>query len=371
LDFGWSQSSEVSCSEDDRWHCYFLPPTSCKAPPHFRNCTNEKKKRLCTDEDGEPHYCPAEGHLVCPPGYSEYAAVAASGEERVRTSVNDGFQDFSMKGEPWEEMGVGLAEDGRTPVDPPVFPGGVSTRSHPGSKLWVRTQQLSFLSRLNWETRRRVEERVQGFLAAEGERGVPWAEGDACAAVHMRRGDKLTGQESWDAHDPRHYQIKGFNITIDEYVEKAAAAMDRRREGDPDPAAAEPTRKHIFFLTDDPEYVVASRGRFPLLDIHVLERATKKSPGDEQPDYEPDEDLIDVHGEEDGRKFIAEQNKRRVMDVVDLYASFALAKRCDTFVGNFESNVSNLAYQFMCFLRGRCPRIDWFGQYEGFFATAG
>ena len=35
---------------------------------------------------------------------------------------------------------------------------------------------------------RRAEARVS---PAEGERGVPWAEGDACAAVHMRRGDKL------------------------------------------------------------------------------------------------------------------------------------------------------------------------------------
>ena len=49
-------------------------------------------------------------------------------------------------------------------------------------------------------------------------------------------------------------------------------------------------------------------------------------------------------------------------DAFDLFTSFMLAPRCGGFVGNFDSNVSARAFQFMCYYRDRCPAYFSFGK---------
>ena len=41
---------------------------------------------------------------------------------------------------------------------------------------------------------------------------------------------------------------------------------------------------------------------------------------------------------------------------LDLLLSLRLAAQCEGFVGNFESNVSDLLFQWMCLLRARSGR---------------
>ena len=44
-----------------------------------------------------------------------------------------------------------------------------------------------------------------------------------------------------------------------------------------------------------------------------------------------------------------------------LMLSLELGSRCQAMVGNFDSNISDLLYSYICYYQGKCPKVFSFG----------
>ena len=97
--------------------------------------------------------------------------------------------------------------------------------------------------------------------------------------------------------------------------------------------AAEP-KINVFVMTDDPVWVSQHTTSHP--DLRIFSIGGKGQP--EQPGQQ-----------------------KATADAIDLFASLMLSTRCGGMVGNFDSNISSLMFEFMCYYREKCPAFFSFG----------
>eukprot|EP00747_Dinoflagellata_sp_TGD_P116186 gnl/TRDRNA2_/TRDRNA2_172311_c0_seq8.p1 gnl/TRDRNA2_/TRDRNA2_172311_c0~~gnl/TRDRNA2_/TRDRNA2_172311_c0_seq8.p1 ORF type:complete len:489 (-),score=29.93 gnl/TRDRNA2_/TRDRNA2_172311_c0_seq8:89-1504(-) len=163
----------------------------------------------------------------------------------------------------------------------------------------------------------------------------------ACAAVHIRHGDKLT--PFWmKAH--RTIQT-GFNRTLDDYLDEALAMMrPERLRGQ---SASELHLPLVFVMSDDADIIHQARNTTRANTFHVS--------GSHRLDS-----LSEVL-----KKGTKGQFKYAVVDSGDMLAwllSIRLMSMCDFFVGNLESGFTSFIYSSICERRGgHCPKAITMG----------
>ena len=189
------------------------------------------------------------------------------------------------------------------------------------SVLFMRTLFVMLLTRMNYRARARLHARERQFFAAASNKA--WKVGDTCVAVHVRRGDKLAPLKGLGVHDPRLQQHKTFVQGFARYMDIARDVLKRLPASTPGAA-----KNTVFVLTDDAKNLAAHRKDHP--DLRIFGIGSDGEPG--------------------------ESKNNPTADTMDLFLSLRLAGRCGGFVGAIgESNISNMAYQFICFLRKECP----------------
>eukprot|EP00747_Dinoflagellata_sp_TGD_P116179 gnl/TRDRNA2_/TRDRNA2_172311_c0_seq1.p1 gnl/TRDRNA2_/TRDRNA2_172311_c0~~gnl/TRDRNA2_/TRDRNA2_172311_c0_seq1.p1 ORF type:complete len:479 (-),score=18.77 gnl/TRDRNA2_/TRDRNA2_172311_c0_seq1:142-1527(-) len=159
----------------------------------------------------------------------------------------------------------------------------------------------------------------------------------ACAAVHIRHGDKLT--PFWMT---AHRTIKGgFNRTLDDYLDEALAMMTGSGFDSKDQLPL------VFVMSDDADIIHQARNTTRANTFHVS--------GSHRLDS-----LSEVL-----KKGTKGQFKYAVVDSGDMLAwllSIRLMSLCDFFVGNFESGFTEFIYSSICERRGgHCPLATTMG----------
>jgi hypothetical protein len=119
-------------------------------------------------------------------------------------------------------------------------------------------------------------------------------------------------------------QLPGFSHDFSYYMTQAKELLAQNGGGNT-----------VFIATDEPSFVEKHRADHPDLKIHTL-----GGPGQ-----------VDL-----------QKNVAGTEDFFDLFVSLELAGRCKSIVANFDSNVSNMLFMWMCFLRGQCPPYKENGQ---------
>jgi hypothetical protein len=228
----------------------------------------------------------------------------------LRTVLNHGH---AVPGDPWRDAPFAPA--------PAKHDMMLSGGRQSDSVLFMRTVFVMLLTRMNYRARAMLHAREVQFLAAASNK--EWKVGDTCVAVHVRRGDKLASLKGLGVHDPRLQQHEMFSQGFARYMDIARDVLKLLPASTPGAA-----KNTVFVLTDDAKYLAAHRKDHPDLRIFGIGS-----------DGEP-----------------SEKNNNPTADTMDLFLSFRLAGRCGGFVGAIgESNISNMAYQFMCYLRKECP----------------
>ena len=249
----------------------------------------------------------AKGGLKeCTEGYFTYSKGTADTRKQVRRD----WSGSGMYGVPPIPKEAGVTD---------MAGGGPNAES-----LWIRTVYQMLLSRMNYRTRAKLHAQIEAFLTGPAQ---DWDAKEQCVTVHARRGDKLAALGNLGAQDPRRWQREGFSKTFKDYV-NAAKDMLAKLPG-------EGKKNTIFILTDDPGWVDQHKKDHPEMKIFGIG-------GKGQPEGPGQDKMTD--------------------DAFDLFTSFMLAPRCGGFVGNFDSNVSARAFQFMCYYRDRCPAYFSFGK---------
>ena len=280
----------------------------------FCPATLEKNKWLCyflpisacqPPKDKPFVNCESSGNPTkeCSEGYYTYAAGT---RKQLR-------RDWSNSGNYYEP-----------PRGAPTFkfPAGYEV---PNDSLWPRTTALMLLKRFNYRARALLHARIRTFN--EGNPG--WDRRGACAAVHARRGDKLDALANLPAQDLRRRQKPGFSKSFGDYMAKASELLGKV-------SGAAGGKQTVFIMTDDPAWVEQNKKKHPDLDIFS----------------------IGGHGQPES----AGQQKA-TNDAIDLFASLQLAARCSVMVGNFDSNISGLMFEYMCYHNKdkQCPLFHSFG----------
>jgi hypothetical protein len=358
---GWELVGS-DCTKPSKIDCYLLPLTSCRPPRDFENCTGRT---------------PRFEHDVCPGRYSLYSPGNVSmGRDTVWRNLDEPHPDRGWPTEVGWEHGKNPTKELLEVEEEPTFIGD-SLESY---WLWLRSHHMGLFFRYNFDTRAVIQQRIRRFESSERARGAAWDRGAPCAAVHIRRGDKLADPSTYGASDRRTSELESFNHTIDEFVELTSKLLEKAAGSD-----STQQKPHLFVLTDDPGYVLANRDRFPNHNIHVLEREPPADDGElaayiekmrdqmptdqqdvladkPQPSYASNAELLEVHGQEMGWKLIRRQDINRNRDTIDMFASFEIAQTCTALVGNMGSGITTIVHRFMCLYHNRCPEYDSFAR---------
>ncbi|CAK0839426.1 unnamed protein product [Prorocentrum cordatum] len=208
--------------------------------------------------------------------------------------------------------------------------------------LHVMWQMLFF--RQNARTRNEIARR-EAEWRSKNQAWPASGTGPACAAIHVRHGDKLT--PFWiREHDTI---AGGFNKSFEDYLDVALKMMEDK----PQLTDASRSKKLplIFLMTDDADIIAVAKGSRRAI-IHTVPPST---PLNSLSDFYKDKDSI---GSSDFGYSAATSG-----DMLSWLLSIRLMSACNFFVGNTESSFSRFLYYGMCEQRnGRCPRIFSFGR---------
>jgi len=212
--------------------------------------------------------------------------------------------------------------------------------------LRVMWQMLFF--RQNAQTRNEVA-RLEAEWRSVNQAWPASKGGPACAAVHVRHGDKLT--PFWiKEHDTI---AGGFNKSLDDYLDVALQMM----EDEPQLTDASRSKELplVFVMSDDADIIAATK-RSRRARIHTVAPGTQlHSLSDTLSDKDVAAGTIGDFG-------YAQASSG---DMLSWLLSVRLMSACGTFVGNLESTFSRFLYYGMCKQRsGRCPRSFSFGRVQ-------
>jgi len=211
-----------------------------------------------------------------------------------------------------------------------------------GVDLNIMWQMLFF--RQNAKTRSELARRERAWRAknpswpARSPHGEPPASSAACAALHIRHGDKLT--PFW--MNTHHTVAGGFNRTLDEYLDEALNLMQRNAGVD---VGAE---VRIMVMSDDADIIKASMKTKRATTFHV----------DQKLDSLSDVLQADVLQAPGGFSY----GKGGSEDMLQWLLTIRLMSECDVFVGNLGSGFTKFVYHGICEQRqGNCPEAVTLG----------
>ena len=251
----------------------------------------------------------------------------------------------------------------RAPLQPTYRPAPT------GWDLWKSAQQSLFMSRPTYRFKAFLSKLAREFMRRHRNPRFGAGSGQPCATIHVRRGDKLMELKAATAADtPKDWNLHdraSFNHSGSEYVAKAkelakTAAVDIRTifvmTGKP---AISRTSALSFFCcrffcdgvfhfpsvcwTDDQvvlEDLAALHG-----DLHFLyvDSARTRNSGPQD---------LNMHG---SYQPLGSSNQAQAF--AQLYLALQLASRCEFFVGNTESAISQTLIYLACSHQPTCPLI--------------
>jgi len=339
----------------NKWECAFLPVTNCSmAELDFARC-----HKLDGSEEAEAMGCFPEdffklrdmnsggGAAVAPsnPSYTEVGRTPGNPyQEGISESFpHDGSTDFLLNNRPFINA-FGVRTKRRVPTD-------------------VTLGNFGLIFRPNYNLRSRVHIRLNELQKSD--QPVPfniYAPEGECVAIHIRRGDRVPS-----VPDMKQYCYLARNngtIGRDNCTEELLAEVDLESQWLP--------RSDCGDLLDYGCFDPHSFGELTLLDY--LRKAHEVAPGASRAFIMSDEDewldreLTTLAGTPYQSWRIGhlaappgarDADKNGTQYSVDFWASIAVARQCETFVGHFSSAVSLFVYEAMCFhfgaSTGDCP----------------
>jgi len=204
------------------------------------------------------------------------------------------------------------------------------------SDMTVLWNMLFF--RQNAKTRSEVSRREIAWRAENPSWPLSYSEQtDAsvtCAALHIRRGDKLTPY--W--MKTHHTMTQGYNRTLDEFLDEALDLLQKKTGVNVGAEA------RIMVMTDDADIIEASMKTKRATTFHVNQ------------DIQSVSEVLKTTGE------FTTYNTAGSDDILQWLLTIRLMSACDVFVGNLGSGFTRFVYHNMCEQRqGNCPQAVTLG----------
>jgi hypothetical protein len=196
--------------------------------------------------------------------------------------------------------------------------------------------------RLNARMRRLVEQRILKFRYEET---IPFFSlRSSCVAIHIRRSDRARGNINMTEFCHQHlpycktheddidlscFALQEFGCT-DRYPFGGLSLIDYINKA----KLLQPYVENVFIMTDDDAWLHHELSSLVKKNIHIYHIAAR--------------DDVRHH-----------DSPNATENGIDFFASLSLIRQCDSFVGHFRSQISDLLYQAMCFhhgsTTGTCP----------------
>ena len=346
-DTGW-------CGKDRSLTCFFLPTATCLPPQAWlaQHSSDLRKAVAATIDPNlnwEDNFNRAGVVALLPVGDHKNGKFW----DVVNFDPDNDFKGMPEGSESYLEKQRALFKTLHTPYRSScVYMGAESC----DPLTWQRAQATLLLQRPNFRFKALTEQAEAAFMQHYGNPLFGRGSGNACAAIHVRHGDKLTelqmGKDnpSWGLAEEAELKAReGFNHSGLEYVAKArelakSAGIDVRT---------------IFVMTDDQDVIDELRAAKKKLGLTFLwvESAARtrnsKLPSDHMG--------LPAHGALEhlsGYEVLGDQHQAHAFG--DLYLAVQLAARCEIFVGDRESTISETIYLTACGNNGECPLLfDW------------